>query len=208
VNGADALVRGADPDRWLASRFAPASVRVRLVAGFALNAEIARVSQAARSPGTAPLRYAFWRDAIAEIHAGKPSRAQPTLQAYAACAPPPALAPLWQTLIEARAGEDHAGAETALIAIGLTLCEEEPSRPPWQEIAARGGACAAALAARNLDAARAAHQAVRAAARGFPAGGYPANAALALAPLYLRWRTPPLMLKQLALVWAAARGAL
>ena len=98
----DAQVRHHDEDRWLASRFAPAEVRARLVAIYALNHEIARTADVVSQPAIGDIRLAWWRDALAEVAEGKPPRSHPILQAVAAR---DAQAPAWARLIEAR-GKD------------------------------------------------------------------------------------------------------
>ncbi|MGD2132415.1 MAG: squalene/phytoene synthase family protein [Maricaulaceae bacterium] len=61
--------RQADPDRWLAARFAPAPARARLEALYAFNAEIARVREVVSDPMLGEIRLAWWREAIEEIYA-------------------------------------------------------------------------------------------------------------------------------------------
>lgn len=77
----DTLVRRVDEDRWLASRFAPAEVRARLIALYAVNYEIARVAEIAREPGLGAIRLQWWREAIDELFEGGPPRAHPALAA-------------------------------------------------------------------------------------------------------------------------------
>ncbi len=101
----DALVRRIDEDRWLAARFAPRGIRPRLNAVYALNYEIARTAWAVKNETLGDIRLAFWRDAIADIHAGKSARAHPALDAYAAAAPNDAMLAAWNTLIDARAAD-------------------------------------------------------------------------------------------------------
>jgi 15-cis-phytoene synthase len=72
-----------DEDRWLASRFAPAPARKRLVALYALNYEIARTAEAVTQEGIGDIRLAWWSQAIDEIYAGRKPRAHPALAAYA-----------------------------------------------------------------------------------------------------------------------------
>ncbi|MEJ0061226.1 MAG: squalene/phytoene synthase family protein [Terricaulis sp.] len=72
-----------DEDRWLASRFAPAPARARLVALYALNYEIARTAEAVTQGGLGDIRLAWWSQAIDEIYAGKKPRAHPVLTAFA-----------------------------------------------------------------------------------------------------------------------------
>jgi phytoene synthase len=96
-------VRRYDEDRWLASRFAPAKVRARLIALYALNHEIARTADVVREPAIGAIRLAWWREALAEIAEGKPPRAHPILQAYAAAQPDVRSAlRSWDILIETR----------------------------------------------------------------------------------------------------------
>jgi phytoene synthase len=102
----DQLVRRIDEDRWLASRFAPDDVRARLIAIYAVNYEIARTADTVTQGAIGDIRLAWWREALVEIHGGKPARAHPVLQAYAHTAREVDL-PLavWDRLIEAR-GKD------------------------------------------------------------------------------------------------------
>ncbi len=98
----DALIRRTDEDRWLASRFAATDVRARLIAIYALNYEIARTAEVVKEPAIGEIRLAWWREAIAEIHIGKPPRAHPVLQAYAPLAAGLPVA-CWEALTIARA---------------------------------------------------------------------------------------------------------
>lgn len=109
----DADVRRFDEDRWLASRFAPADVRTRLIAVYALNNEIARTADVVSQPAIGDIRLAWWREALNEIAAGKPPRSHPVLEAFedAARAAPSMHAP-WERLIEAR-GKDLEGSPFA-----------------------------------------------------------------------------------------------
>jgi 15-cis-phytoene synthase len=83
VSDLDQLVRRADEDRWLASRFAPAFVRERLIAIYAVNYEIARIAETVTEPGLGDIRLQWWREAIEDIHAGRTCGSHPALQAYA-----------------------------------------------------------------------------------------------------------------------------
>jgi len=79
----DAEVRRVDEDRWLASRFAPACVRARLIAIYALNHEIARTADVVTQAAIGDIRLQWWRDALAEVFEGKSVRAHPVLGAIA-----------------------------------------------------------------------------------------------------------------------------
>lgn len=81
VDDLDTLVRRADEDRWLASRFAPPDVRRRLVATYALNHELARVSDVVKTPAAGDIRLAWWRDALAALAVGGNAPAHPVLDA-------------------------------------------------------------------------------------------------------------------------------
>jgi 15-cis-phytoene synthase len=102
----EAQVRRVDEDRWLASRFASAAARARLIALYAVNYEIARTSEIVRTAPLGDVRLAWWRDALDEIHAGQPPRNHPALKAYAAehaCAP--FLTQPWANMLEARTAD-------------------------------------------------------------------------------------------------------
>src|SRR6185503_19927567 len=94
----DAEVRRVDVDRWLASRFAPADARARLVAIYALNHETARTANVVTQAQIGDIRLQWWREALAEVFEGKPVRAHPAL---AAIAQAHGQTPLPQHLLEA-----------------------------------------------------------------------------------------------------------
>jgi len=81
VDDLDQLVRRVDEDRWLASRFAPAAVRERLIAVYAVNYEIARTAEIVSEGALGDIRLEWWREALAEIGDGKPPRPHPALVA-------------------------------------------------------------------------------------------------------------------------------
>jgi len=68
------FVRQSDPDRFLCALFAPAEKRPALFALIALNHELARAREAAKTPMLALIRLQWWRDAITEAAEGKPPR--------------------------------------------------------------------------------------------------------------------------------------
>ncbi|HYG25544.1 MAG TPA: squalene/phytoene synthase family protein [Caulobacteraceae bacterium] len=81
----DDLVRRADPDRWLSTRFiADERARADVLALYALNHELARVSSSVREPLMGEIRLTWWREAFEEIIAGKPPRKHPVVEAAAA----------------------------------------------------------------------------------------------------------------------------
>ena len=95
----DGLVRRVDEDRWLASRFAPARVRRRLTALYALNYEIARTADVVSDRGVGIIRLAWWREALGEMGDGRSAHAHPVLRALEGVQLP---LPTLTTLIEAR----------------------------------------------------------------------------------------------------------
>jgi phytoene synthase len=68
----ETIVRSSDPDRYIATLFAPAEKRPLLFALYALNHELGHVAEAAREPMMAEIRLQWWRDALEEARAGKP----------------------------------------------------------------------------------------------------------------------------------------
>lgn len=226
------LVRRVDEDRWLASRFAPAVVRERLIALYAVHHEIVRSGEAAKEPGLAAIRLAWWRDALAQIHAGAPSPPQPALLAYAIHARCFAYEN-WLGVLEAHADgafpswaavEAHAYcAAGGLMRLALSacnaaalgfleplahaqglleLCRMEARRPRLP------GALEEGLT-RMVDA----YAQASAASRGFSGAAFPAFGHVTLASLYDRAlrrgrARPALLARQWRLVRAAATGCL
>jgi phytoene synthase len=81
------LVRRVDEDRWLASRFAPADARARLIALYAVNYEIARTAEVVREAALGDIRLEWWRSALMEMETGAPARDHPALRALAGAYP-------------------------------------------------------------------------------------------------------------------------
>jgi phytoene/squalene synthetase len=76
----EAAIRKADFDRYLAALFAPALVRPRLFALYAFNYEVAKTAETVSQPTLGLIRLQWWRDAIAELYAGR-TRNHPTVRA-------------------------------------------------------------------------------------------------------------------------------
>ncbi|MEO6379595.1 MAG: squalene/phytoene synthase family protein [Caulobacteraceae bacterium] len=76
----DAQVRRADPDRWLASRFAPSEARAGLVALYAFDQELARVAGAVTQQLMGEIRLAWWRENLDSLFEDGPRR-HPVLDA-------------------------------------------------------------------------------------------------------------------------------
>lgn len=75
-------VKAGDPDRFLSALFAPAANRANLMAVYAFNLEVARTRDAVTTPMLGEIRLQWWREAVAEIYAGRPRR-HPVCEALA-----------------------------------------------------------------------------------------------------------------------------
>jgi phytoene synthase len=79
------LLRRADPDRWLTSRFiGDAGARADVVALYLFDHELARARRAASSSLLAEIRLTWWREALDEIYDDGPVRRHPVAEALAA----------------------------------------------------------------------------------------------------------------------------
>jgi len=58
----------ADPDRRMATLFAPRTIRRRLIALYAFNDELARIRDRVTEPMLGDLRLAWWREVVEEIY--------------------------------------------------------------------------------------------------------------------------------------------
>jgi phytoene synthase len=72
ANRLAASVRAADPDRYFATLFAPATVRPYLYAFYAFNAEVARVAETVREPMLGAIRLEWWRETAEGAAKGTP----------------------------------------------------------------------------------------------------------------------------------------
>ncbi|MBS0644421.1 MAG: squalene/phytoene synthase family protein [Proteobacteria bacterium] len=99
-----ALVRRADPDRFLTSLFAPAARRDALLVLYAFNHELARAREVASEPALALIRLQWWREVLEGAHRSH-EVATPLSQAIRAGQLDPTLL---LPLIEAREQEAYA----------------------------------------------------------------------------------------------------
>jgi phytoene synthase len=79
-----AAVREHDPDRYLATLFAPAEAREALFALYAFDHEISRVRHMVNEPVAGLVRLQWWREALDAIAADRPP-AHPVVRAVHAC---------------------------------------------------------------------------------------------------------------------------
>ena len=77
------IVRAQDRDRWLSTFFAPDAKRPHLLALYAFNAEILRVSDTVSEPHLGMIRLQWWRDTIESIYAGTEASGHPVAEALA-----------------------------------------------------------------------------------------------------------------------------
>jgi NADH dehydrogenase [ubiquinone] 1 alpha subcomplex assembly factor 6 len=75
------LVREQAPGRYLATLFAPASLRPALFGLYGFDHEIAKVRHVVSEPMAGLIRFQWWRDALDAIAASRPAPAHPVAQA-------------------------------------------------------------------------------------------------------------------------------
>ena len=215
----DAQVHGADPDRWLASRFiADPRARADVIAVLAFDNELARAPKVASSPLLGEVRLTWWGEVLDEAFGGAAVRRHPVAQALADVIRRRSLgrAPL-EAMIDARYREldptpmspdeaiawARAGAGSAAVVLAMIL------DPAGEVEAARSAGAAWALGRRAAKGgvapalAKAALTAAREEARGLSVAAFPAVAYAALAG---RPTAGADLARRLRLVWAVARG--
>jgi phytoene synthase len=123
-----AQVREHDPDRYLATLFAPADAREQLFVLYAFDHEVGRVRRLVSEPMAGLVRLQWWRDALDGVTVGKPL-AHPVVEAlhawWARFAP---LRPRLDAAIDAREQELSAGPPADLVAL------EDRLGSSWGEI--------------------------------------------------------------------------
>ncbi|MBM3584834.1 MAG: squalene/phytoene synthase family protein [Alphaproteobacteria bacterium] len=129
-----AQVRRDDPDRYLATLFAPAEAREDLFALHALNDELARAGEVATEPLIGAMRLQWWRDALDGIDAGTPRRH-----------------PIVEALARGRARAVWTRPDLEALIDGRTNEEGAPAVPDLRSLEAHVAATAAVLAGLALD---------------------------------------------------------
>jgi len=224
----DDVVRRADPERWLATRFiADRAARADVVALYAFDHQLARAWRVASNPLIAEIRLTWWREGLDEMFAGERVRAHPVAQALAAAQrrhdlPRQPLEAMIDARIECLDGPllDRAQALVSADALGgsaarLAVMILDPHAPAEAAIAAGGvwglvllvreglldrAAASAWLPGRLVEARR---DAKRLGVAAFPAV---AHATLARGGQGFAEASP--LLKQLRLLWAVSTGGL
>jgi phytoene synthase len=97
-----AILREGDPDRYLATLFAPAPARDKLFALYAFNVELARIGERVSEPDLGKIKLQWWREALARAATGE-ATASPVADAIGTLlrAHPQASGPIGR-LIDAR----------------------------------------------------------------------------------------------------------
>jgi len=204
----DARLKRTEENRWLASRYAPAGDRERLVAVYLLNQELQR-ALVASEPMLGKIRLQWWRETLEGIAAGKPRRHDLSLELARVTAGRADLLAAAQALVDHfddilddhlgagghQPGEAHAtrhfAAEAALARLAGLALSAKAGGEQLEALSRCGEAHLAAQA--DLPDAAERLKTAQAAARILPAELWPAIAHLAAAgpgqtPLRRRWR--------------------
>lgn len=224
------FVRRRDEDRWLAAHYAPPAQRGGLYALYALQFEIERIPSLVSEAPLGEIRLQWWREAIAELGAGK-ARAHPAAQAANASAlADAATRAAFDAAIDARARllyvepfsscDDLAAFLSRADAFVAVLAARRlaPALPDAIEkaladaalanaLARYGRALAPSLAAEISARAEDLHRRAAPVLRAMPSAAMPAAAHLALTARYLRrGRGPTPLGRRLRIFAAVATG--
>lgn len=204
------LLRRGDEDRWLASQYAAPPLRDVLAALYAFQIELRRIPAAVSEPQLGEIRLQWWREALAEIRRGAPSRAHPVVEAMAQsglaapahearieAAIDAAARPLYgeafssAPALEAWLEEAEGGFDAVAVMLaggGEALAQTAAKAGAAFALAREGGRIAPDLAAEALTRAAALYRENAPALSAAPAAASPALLHLALTPAYLKRR--------------------
>ena len=228
----DQQVRGADPDRWLSSRFAAQDKRGGLIGLYALDLELSRIAAQVSQPLLGEMRLAWWRE---EVEAQRTSH--PALAALVESGALGVMRPFVERLIEAHHADldpDPFADEAALMHwLDETCGSVMAAAAAWlahtvEERATRNTARAWGLATlspdrwpatwREADPVEAARhlrsqtlgalEAARTELAALPDTAFPALAHATLVPGYARGLALTPLGKRARLLWAVIRGRL
>jgi phytoene synthase len=224
----DAAVRRSDPDRWLASRFiADETARADVIAVYAFNDELSRISQAVHEPLMGEIRLAWWREALDEAFAGGAARRHPVVEALALAVRRRGLARApFDAMVEARHADldrdpfadaealdryidGTAGAVIALVIAILAASDGLAARPAARAWALAGLWRSGRLPSPTTSVRAPVAQALKAADAALadlPVAAFPAVAYCTLARPYAAGREPSDLEKRLRVTWAVLRG--
>jgi phytoene synthase len=100
------LARRHDRDRFLGALLLPEACREHAFALLAFNSEISRIPDLVHEPLVGRIRFAWWREALDEIYAGKSPRAHEVLVPLAAAIREHRLPrPVFERMLDAREGD-------------------------------------------------------------------------------------------------------
>lgn len=202
---ADARVRAADIDRWLASRFvADVEARADLIALYAFEAELMAIPARVTQPLLAEMRFRWWADQMDGVFAGEPPRGHPVLGALAGLVARRALerGPI-DALIEGHVGrmQDAPHDLDALFVGPMQAAVRVLAGPGHEAKVVEAGRVRGLAQTGRLDEARALRAAANRALQGLPVAAFPA-----VAPAALLSVDSPEPVKRLQLTWATLRG--
>lgn len=200
----DALVRAADPDRWLSSRFVgDAEARTDLVALYAFEAELLTIPTRVTQPLLAEMRYAWWREQMDGVFAGLPRKGHPVLEALTLAVSRRRLDRVpFEALIEAHIGRIYSEPHD------LDAFYVGPMQAAVRVLAGAGHEASVVEVGRmwglsqtgRVEEARAARASANRALKGLPAAAFPAVAHAALIGVTSEG------VKRLRLFWATLTG--
>ncbi len=222
----DDVVRRADPDRWLSSRFiADRSLRLDVLAIYAFDHHLDRAERVASNSLIAEIRLAWWREVVDEIHGGKAVREHPVAVALAAASrrhqlprgPMEAMIDARVAILgrpvldlsEALAWADQAGGSTTILASKILDPEVSPT------VAAPAGriwGLVSLIKLGRVNPIEARRQIVvdmphaSRVARRLVSAAFPSVAHATLARGRPRPRSPALLSERFRLLWAVATG--
>ncbi|MDP2765178.1 MAG: squalene/phytoene synthase family protein [Brevundimonas sp.] len=201
----DHVVRQADIDRWLSSRFvADEQRRADLIALYAFEAELMAIPARVTQPLLAEMRYVWWREQMDGVFAGAARKGHPVLEALTDVVARHGLerAP-FDALIEAHIGRVHGEPHDldAFYVGPLQTGVRVLAGPGFGEAVIEAGRRWGLAQTGRGDEAMALRPTANAALRNLPSAGFPAVAHAALVR-----RDTPEPVKRLRLVWATLTG--
>ena len=201
----DAQVRGADPDRWLSSRFvSDRQARADLIALYAWEADLLAIPTRVTQPLLAEMRFVWWREQLDGVFTGIARKGHPVLEALTDLVARHGLdrAP-FDNLIEAHIGRVHGEPHDldALYVGPMQVAVAILSGPEHQAAVVDAARVWGLARTGHPDEARAMRRAANAGLRALPAVAFPAVAHGALVGL-----SPGDPGRSLRLTWAVMRG--
>lgn len=201
----DHVVRQADIDRWLSSRFvADEQRRADLIALYAFEAELMAIPARVTQPLLAEMRYVWWREQMDGVFAGVARKGHPVLEALTDVVARHGLerAP-FDALIEAHIGRVHGEPHDldAFYVGPMQAAVRVLAGPGFDEAVIEAGRVRGLSQTGQVDQARALKAAANRGLAGLPVVAFPA-----VATATLTQADAPEFAKRLRLVLASLRG--